>query len=59
MIGKMVTITQMGNRTSAFLDGAWWEVKGRGSDLKAGAVAKVVAIEGISLVVEEVGDGVR
>lgn len=59
MIGKMVTITQMGNRTSAFLDGAWWEVKGRGSDLKAGAVAKVVAIEGIGLVVEEVGDGVR
>jgi membrane-bound serine protease (ClpP class) len=59
MIGKMVTITRMGNRTSAFLDGAWWEVKGRGSDLKAGAVAKVVAIEGIGLVVEEVGDGVR
>jgi membrane-bound serine protease (ClpP class) len=59
MIGKVVTITQMGNRTSVFLDGTWWEVKGRGSELKAGAVAKVVAIEGIGLVVEEVGDGVR
>lgn len=58
MIGKMVTITQTGNRTSAFLDGTWWEVKARGSELKGGVVAKVVGIEGIGLIVEEVGDGV-
>jgi len=58
MIGKIVTITQIGNRASAFLDGTWWEVKARGDELTGGAVAKVVAIEGIGLVVEEVGDGV-
>lgn len=58
MIGKMVTITKIGNHASAFLEGAWWEVKTRGSELNAGAAAKVVAIEGIGLVVEEVGDGV-
>ena len=58
MIGKVITVTQTGNRTSAFLDGAWWEVKARGGELRGGGVAKVVAIEGIQLVVEEVGDGV-
>ena len=58
MIGKTLTVTKIGNHASAFLEGAWWEVKARGSELNAGVVAKVVAIEGIQLVVEEVGDGV-
>ena len=56
MIGKEVTVTQTGNRTQAILDGTWWEVTAREGELMAGAVVKVVAIEGIRLVVEEVGD---
>lgn len=57
MIGKVVTIEKVGDRRLVFLEGTWWEAKSRGTELSAGAKAKVVAIEGIHLVVEEVGDG--
>jgi membrane-bound serine protease (ClpP class) len=56
MIGKTLTVTQIGTHSSAFLEGAWWGVKARVGELQPGTVAKVVAIEGIQLVVEEVGD---
>ncbi|HSL27156.1 MAG TPA: nodulation protein NfeD, partial [Acidimicrobiia bacterium] len=38
MIGKMVTVTRMGDDASAFLEGTWWEVRTRGSELRPGAV---------------------
>lgn len=58
MIGKLVTVKKDGDRSSVFLAGAWWEAKSYGRELKGGASAKVVAIEGIHLVVEEISDGV-
>jgi membrane protein implicated in regulation of membrane protease activity len=52
-VGRIVTIRKRGERTTAFLDGTWWDItSNRGLD--DGSEARVIGSEGIRLVVEEV-----
>jgi membrane-bound serine protease (ClpP class) len=53
LVGRIVTIRKRGERTTAFLDGTWWDItSNRGLD--DGSEARVIGSEGIRLVVEEV-----
>ncbi|WP_217370698.1 NfeD family protein [Nonomuraea antri] len=36
----------------AFMDGAWWTVRGTGPPLRTGDLARIVAVDGLTLVVE-------
>ncbi|CAN5873667.1 nodulation protein NfeD [soil metagenome] len=58
LIGRKVRVQKVGDRSTVFLDGTWWEVRGRESSFEQETEAKVVAIEGIRLIVEEVGNDV-
>jgi membrane protein implicated in regulation of membrane protease activity len=47
-----------GDERVAFLDGTWWQVSDPSQRIEAGARARVVGMEGLRLVIEEVGDDV-
>lgn len=57
LIGKPVTV-QGGDKEgyAAFLEGSWWTVESAEGDLESGQTGKVVAVEGLSLIVEPNGD---
>jgi membrane protein implicated in regulation of membrane protease activity len=57
LVGRMVRVKVRGGRDTAFLDGTWWDLESR-QHLIDGSEAKVVATDGIRLVVEEVPDDV-
>ena len=54
LIGRRVTVEGSPERPRAFLDGTWWTLQGS----NPGTVAKVVAVDGVRLRVEEVGDDI-
>lgn len=58
LVGKRVTVREVGSRSMAFLDGTWWGVRAADGDLVEGTRARVVAVEGIYLVIEEVVDDI-
>jgi membrane-bound serine protease (ClpP class) len=49
---EVVVLRAAGRSGQALLDGAWWTVRSAGGDLTEGATVRVVAVEGIELVVE-------
>jgi membrane-bound serine protease (ClpP class) len=57
LVGRVLTVRGEGERLRAFMDGAWWQVRAP-VPLDEGDKVKVVGIDGIKLVVEEVGDDV-
>jgi membrane protein implicated in regulation of membrane protease activity len=56
--GRTVTVIGEGDERVAFLDGTWWQVSDPSQRINAGARARVVGMEGLRLVIEEVGDDV-
>ena len=56
--GRTVTVIGEGDERVAFLDGTWWQVSDPSQRIEAGARARVVGMEGLRLVIEEVGDDV-
>jgi membrane-bound serine protease (ClpP class) len=54
-VGKLVTIRQAGgSRGQALVDGAWWNVRSDGTELKAGQQARVTGYDGLDLLVQPV-----
>ncbi len=56
LIGRPATVKEAQGRTgSVFLDGAWWSVRTSSGDLHAGDTVRVIAVEGLELIVESNG----
>ena len=52
-VGRVVEVRRVdGPKAQAFVDGAWWSLRSRREPLEVGAAVRVVAIEGLDLVVE-------
>jgi membrane-bound serine protease (ClpP class) len=52
-IGREVVVGRAeGERGQAFVEGTWWRLRSAGAPLAAGQVVRVVAVEGLELVVE-------
>ena len=57
LLGKVVTVVDDGTgRLSAFLDGTWWTVRPKTGGSQPNQEMRVVAVEGLDLVVEPIGD---
>ena len=54
LIGRRVTVKQYGDRYSAFTEGSWWELQPASGQLRDGVAARVVAMDGVRLLVEEI-----
>ncbi len=58
MVGREITVVSDGaGRWSAFLEGTWWTVRPATGELTEGARARVVAVEGLHLIVEMEEEG--
>lgn len=57
LIGKSVTV-EAGDTEgyAAFLEGSWWTIRPSDGDLESGQSGEVVAVEGLTLIVEPNGD---
>jgi membrane-bound serine protease (ClpP class) len=54
LLGSVAVVQSPGGATGqAMVEGAWWNVKTRGEQLRDGATVRVVDVEGLDLVVEE------
>jgi membrane protein implicated in regulation of membrane protease activity len=53
LVGRRVELAKAAGRTGrVMLDGAWWSVRSREPNLSEGQAVRVVAVEGLELVVE-------
>jgi membrane-bound serine protease (ClpP class) len=53
LVGRETVVANAGGRTGqAFLDGAWWRIRSRSSELSEGQTVIVIATEGLELIVE-------
>ncbi len=56
LIGRPATVRETrGGSASVFLDGAWWTARAASGDLQPGEGVRVVAVEGLELIVEPIG----
>jgi membrane-bound serine protease (ClpP class) len=56
LLGSIAVVrSASGTRGQAIVDGAWWNVRTKGDQLREGATVRVVDIEGLELFVEEQG----
>jgi len=54
-VGKVVTTKQSGgSRGQAMVDGAWWNIRTEGTDLKVGEQVRIKGYDGLDLLVEPV-----
>jgi membrane-bound serine protease (ClpP class) len=57
-VGRILTVARStGERGQAMLDGAWWNVRSEGAELKAGDRVQVLGYEGLDLLVGPVEPG--
>ncbi|MGQ0849170.1 MAG: NfeD family protein [Actinomycetota bacterium] len=56
LMGRQVSVRREADRLTAFLDGAWWEVRAAGGKFERGGEGVVVGVEGVHLMVEEVSN---
>ncbi len=57
-VGREVTVARVnGEHAQAFVEGAWWQVRSTGSDLKEGQKATVAGVDGLVLLAEPDNQG--
>lgn len=60
LVGREATVRRAEGRTGqVFMEGAWWRVRSTDQELEAGAVVRVVDIEGLELIVEPAGTALQ
>ncbi len=60
LVGREATVRRAEGRTGQVLmEGAWWRVRSTDQELAAGAVVRVVDIEGLELIVEPAGTALQ
>lgn len=60
LVGREATVRRAEGRTGQVLmEGAWWRVRSTDQELEAGAVVRVVDIEGLELIVEPAGTALQ
>jgi membrane-bound serine protease (ClpP class) len=59
LVGRIATVRRAGATTGqAFVEGAWWNVRSTGPPLDEGSAVRIVAMDGLDLVVEPHGASV-
>ena len=54
LLGSIAVVQSASGKTGqAMVEGAWWNVRTRGEQLREGATVRVIEVEGLDLVVEE------
>jgi membrane protein implicated in regulation of membrane protease activity len=54
--GRIVTVREADGSTGrTFTEGAWWSLRSAGPPLRPGAQARVVALDGLVMVVDPLG----
>lgn len=57
LVGRTATIVGDDDNWTVFLDGAWWNARPANGSLRSGETARVVAVDGLNLIVEPVEGG--